>query len=297
MSLRTPEGVQPSTKGWDFIKRGLWQREDRARRAGNNELASSLARQRRQLTQDLRDQNEDYGKALDTWSGGKGVLDAMEAGRAAIRKNSQDVADELADLNEREAQGYRLGYARSLLGRIEGEGFTGGITETGDTARIFNKPDAQRSLEVVFGSRDDAISFLDRARNESQMQRTYDMMRGGSPTYSNLAEAQSQAERTGVGEAILNYALGNQSPVDVARSLARNRMRTIPTVEPEFAGALTRQLGLESPAAFIARTRATSPRGIPVPSGARTAGAIGGGATATGLTPFVQDLMFRRSNR
>lgn len=290
MSLRTPEGLEPSTKGWDFIKRGIWQREQRAWRAGNSELARSLRQQRQQLTQDMRAQNEDYGLALDTWSGGRGVQDAMELGRGGIKKNSQDVADELADLNPREQQGYRLGYARALLGRIEGEGFTGGVAMTGDTARVFNKPDAQRSLEVVFGSRDDARTFLEDAFNESAMQRTFDMMRGGSPTFSNLAEAQSQMGQN-VADAAIGYLTGTQSLPQAALGVARRGARTIPTVEPEYAGALTRQLMLERPAAFMARSNVISPTELALRPAARAAGGVAGGGSSFLLSPLLLDML------
>lgn len=181
----------PTWQTLDYIKRGVDNVVEQYRDKTTGKLMLDTYGRAADITRGeyvrtLRDLNQTYGKALDTWGGPSRSLDAIDVGKDALTRSPEVNAARLKDMTDDEREFARLGIAQQLrdvankrgpiapeFGRVAGTRY--GSTSTREQLRPFFKSDG------------DYQKFVDSVSRQVTMARTPDKVLGGSQTAGRLA--------------------------------------------------------------------------------------------------------------
>ena len=157
----------------DYLTRGL---SDTGPRGSNeNRIATALARQIDERVPALRAARQQY--ASDS-----SMMDALDAGRAFMRGDTEGVGRALGAMSGAEQDLYRLGAARELRGKFAK------VRDQNDIARFFENPDMRDRLKEVFPDRGSFEKFMAAVDEESAMNLTRNKVTAGSQTAERLAD-------------------------------------------------------------------------------------------------------------
>lgn len=174
-------------KSLDHVKQALYDLESAY--AGNGEKAEAAAFKnvRRELTAKLDAMSPKdaagvsiYAQARNAHAGPSQIMDAVEAGRAALSEKPPELSRLLADMTDSEQEGFRVGILQALR---EKAGSKGGATQLLDFWQDKNTKD---KLQLVFGN--DFNKFKAALLREDVLKKL-DQIGSGSKTFQRLLAA------------------------------------------------------------------------------------------------------------
>jgi hypothetical protein len=189
----------------------------------------------------VRDLTRDYLRALDARIPGYAdaratsaepipLQDALEAGRAFLRGDSDAPLAAVGQMNPQERQMFQLGAARELQHKLSK------VRDSNDRARLFENDDMRQRLRAIFPERQQLDRFLRAVEEESMMNRTRNEAIKGSPTAKNLGE-----DSRSMGEAAstaIDVASGN--PIMSGLRVGANMLKSAPSMTRQEAEAVAR---------------------------------------------------------
>lgn len=202
----------------DLMKQGLDDliREGKVQGIGANEQGAIKGYLSR-FVQKLDSLNPDYKAAREAFAGPTAMMDALEAGRSALREDAPALGKTLAGMTESERQMYRLGALQGLKDKL------GNADVTYDAARQAGvlKPNQLERFKELFPDRESFAKFANTLSKEQEMFRTRSAVLGNSTTAKQLAAMQDQNDNVleTVGEGIMDAKTGNL--MGVIRALGR----------------------------------------------------------------------------
>lgn len=199
-----------SMRGADAAKRGL---DDLVE--GYRDPVTGLLRldQRGRALNNLRgayvdylDQiNPDYASARAAWSGPSASMDALNMGRAALNKDAEVTAGNVARLSPNDRQFFLSGVTRALQDKI------GAAQDGADaTRKIFGNSLIRNRIAAAFDDPEAFDEFARQMGNEAQFAATKNEVLKGSQTARRVAgQTDSGALTLGVGHNVLSGNFGN----------------------------------------------------------------------------------------
>lgn len=208
-SLVNPNGgyYALSLRDLDLAKRSLDDQAylSRAKGSAGKTEQGSQKRLGRTFTELLRRAAPpEYGHALDTYSTGHRLQDAMESGQQLLSKDSRAVRREFSNLNPGEQRAYQVGAYDALRKVIDTAGDNADLVK-----RIVGSPALRQKLETVIGDKDAVDTLASRIQREARQVLTKQRVQGGSNTADKIADMGNNADA--VASAIRQSAY-TQSP-------------------------------------------------------------------------------------
>lgn len=156
-------GQQVSLLDMQALKFGL---DDAIETAGRGN--APLSGRERGLLIDLRNElvdrmPEGYRRANEVFAGDSAMISALQAGRSALREDTEEIAETVARMSSSERDMFRLGLVRAIRERA------GNVRDNSDpVAAIIGNPNQRERLRQAFDSEETFDAFLDAMRTESQ---------------------------------------------------------------------------------------------------------------------------------
>jgi hypothetical protein len=160
----------------------LGDRGSMLQRSGKDAAAANLFELRTRMTNELKSQNKPFAEAQSIWADKSTYQRSIKDGKESYgsTERSQDTVNRYNTLSDADRQGFRLGVADEMQGRLERIK----DTTTGQAQGVSNKvvgTDAERQLvrEVFGGKGENLISVINR---EGVFKDTYNKALSGSDT-------------------------------------------------------------------------------------------------------------------
>lgn len=170
------EGAAPNMRLMDAVKRGYDQIvEDFRDQFGVlrlNEYGRAVNQVRAAYRNELAGMFPPYRRALESWSGPSGTLDAMGMGRRLLSEGAEasDItANQIARMPAERREAFRIGVARGLTDRIEGAADGAELTRL---RQMYGTPRVRERLRAAFDSDADFQSFSTALDAEARMAAT-----------------------------------------------------------------------------------------------------------------------------
>ena len=263
----------------DLMKQGLDDlvKEGRVQGIGANEQGAIKGYLKR-FVDKLDGLNPDYKAAREAFAGPTAMMDALEAGRTALREDAPVMAKKIADMTPAEQDAYRLGAFQALKDKL------GNADVTYDAARQAGvlKPNQLERFKELFPDRKKFADFVNLMANEQTMFQTRSALMGNSTTAKQLAAMAEndnpieQAAQTVTDVASLN-------PVAILRALGRagGQPKMSPATAESLASILTNTDQSQLPIVVQQLTEAQKRRLLAeAVRGGATVGAEAGAASA-----------------
>ena len=221
----------------DLMKQGLDDlvKEGKVQGIGANEQGA-IKRYAGRFVEKLDSLNPDYKAAREAFAGPTAMMDALEAGRTALREDAPVMAQKIGDMTPAEQDAYRLGAFQALKDKL------GNADVTYDAARQAGvlKPNQLERFKELFPDRKKFADFVNLMANEQIMFQTRSALMGNSTTAKQLAAMAEndnpieQAAQTVTDVASLN-------PVAILRALGRagGQPKMSPATAESLASILT----------------------------------------------------------
>lgn len=205
---------------------------------GLSKTGVSFANLRDGLVNELDRLNPAYKQAREVWAGDTATMAALRDGRDFLspkKFSPEELSDRVANMSDSERQFFIVGVADALKSKL----FRSSDVPAG-TRGVINTEDARMRLRPLFGSDEEAQTFIDAMERERLMTQTGGRIYGGSPT----------AEREGADnthEAVLHAAHGVVRLLEgrflsAAASAVRTRRLFGGKPNPELSEAIARAL-------------------------------------------------------
>lgn len=221
-------GPVPNMRTINLIKKG-WDNQLEAYRDGTtgklmlDEKGRALDNVRRSFLKEVDSLNPDYAMARALYAGPAQVRDAVTAGgQAATRGRAADNLARFRAMTDPSKQGYRIGYADNLAGKIEG------AVEGANKVRPFSSPKAQQQLGELSLHQGpvqpgEAAPMQKLLGNEQTMFDSRARATGNSKTVENLADDEAMGvdpHLLGIGGHIMagNYKGALHSAITAGRN-------------------------------------------------------------------------------
>ncbi len=108
-----------SLKSWDYMKKALDTKIDKAKRKGDNGAVMRWGSLKKEMLSVLDKTSPAYAKARQIYAGHSEMLDALAAGKKALGKTREEVEREVADLGtDGERAAYRQGFGNALREKL-----------------------------------------------------------------------------------------------------------------------------------------------------------------------------------
>ena len=158
----------------DGLKQSLWDAARSAARNGDDNLASKIHGVRTDLVKNL-DANlpASYRKARAAYADPSQMIEAANAGRAAMKDDLATLADSMSGLDGAQLDAFRVGAYAALKEKL---GSGAGQTQL---LKFWKEPNTQDRLKLIFG--DKYNDFTKALVGEDRMRRVESVV-GGSPT-------------------------------------------------------------------------------------------------------------------
>ena len=171
------DGVTPNMRLMDAVKRGYDQIVESFRDSTSgvlrlDEYGLAVNQVRAAYRNQLAEMFPPYRRALESWSGPSGTLDAMGMGRRLLSESAEagDVtANQIARLPAEQREAFRLGVARGLMDRIEGAGDGAELTRL---RQVYGTPRVRERLRAAFDNDDEFRAFTTALDAEARMAAT-----------------------------------------------------------------------------------------------------------------------------
>lgn len=168
----------------DLMKQGLDDlvKEGKVQGIGANEQGA-IKRYAGRFVEKLDALNPAYKAAREAYAGPTAMMDAMEAGRAALKEDAPVLGKTIASLTPAEQDAYRLGAFQALKDKL------GNADVTYDAARQAGvlKPNQLERFKELFPDRKKFADFVNLMSNEQTMFQTRNALTGNSTTAKQLA--------------------------------------------------------------------------------------------------------------
>ena len=222
-----------SAKALHYMKMGLDDMIESARRSGDNSAARAYTIMKNELLGEMDRAIPGYRQARDVFAGHSANKRALELGRDAANPSTHpdEIAKTLAGMSQGEREFFRRGFVQRIIEQVENAPDKGNAV-----GRIFGNTAKRARLRAVLGDEEYA-KLAKRFGVEEQMYGTYQQANVGSPT----------AERIAIRDDLDSFVLG-QSPA-VAQGFVGSMVSG--TIMP-----LIRAIGMDGLARLL--------RGIPV---------------------------------
>ncbi|WJR67232.1 hypothetical protein QTA58_00210 [Neorhizobium sp. CSC1952] len=140
---------------------------------------------KRRVDNALEEASPAFREANDTFARQSGVIDAVDAGRAATsgRRRAADTIEEFSAMSPDQQAAYRAGYADPLIARVEGAA----SSPTTNKARMLMTPKFREEFQAV-ADPEQVTRLGRRIGREQRMFETINQATGGSRTADNLAD-------------------------------------------------------------------------------------------------------------
>jgi hypothetical protein len=269
----------PDMRIFKLFKESLDGEVDRLYRdpRANKALAGSAKALRNELRDTLRTVNPTYGQALDAFAGRKAMEEALERGRAILRTDADEAAQEFAGLGASEQEMFRVGAVSSIVDKLRGKA----PTEMADFTNELRKPDVHRRVAMLLPDDATREQFDRLLMAESQQSITANTF-GNSQTQPR----QEVAKEVGRGRAVLEFL--QSIPTSLSGALLRvgaaasDKLRGVDVAARR--GELGRMLtATDADAARLAEELARMRTAAPLRSA--TPGGLLGGAVGPGMMP------------
>jgi hypothetical protein len=157
----------------------------------------------------------DYGKLISNFADGKKLEEALELGKKYKGLSADDLRTKLSRMTSSEADLYMTGVLDSLYLRIKG------VLYNTDTVRaLLKSPLLTEQLRAVFPTEAAWKRFSAQMANEASMQRTNQLVKGGSNTADKLADVQASQSLLADAKAIMEDPTGITSGGALARLIS-----------------------------------------------------------------------------
>ena len=196
--------LRPGLKGWDFVKKELYDMEDTALKGTNPNTtdADTYRTLRHRLTDSLDKQNDSYAKARKLYSEtskfGEGV---DEFHKNYLTMKNSDFQIKWNKLSPEDKNIAWLGIRENMYDKIKAG------PRTGDKTRPFDTDNFIEKLELMVG-KDKTAKFMDRIDDSFEEQATFGIL-SGSPTARNL-QLQADQAATGAADMAVDAVTGNK---------------------------------------------------------------------------------------
>jgi hypothetical protein len=140
------------------------------------------------LVQELDRLNPKYAEARNVWSGDTASIRALNDGRGFLetkRFSPDELAEYVGKLTDSDKQFFVVGVADALKNKLFRS------ADSANKGRVINTEDARMRLRPLFGSDEEAQTFIDAMERERSMGVTPGRVYGGSPTAERGADDRS----------------------------------------------------------------------------------------------------------
>lgn len=169
-----------------YIKMGLDRMISQARnKEGGGTYTRALTTLKNKLLAEMDAASPDYKQARNVYAGESALLDAIEEGRNFFKYSASDFANARKGMGDSELEYFRQGAVQAILDKLDNTQLTHDAAK-----KLINTKALQDKLGVLFGSEEDAVSFIRQMAREAEFTRTRQVVTGGSPTSQNLATQQ-----------------------------------------------------------------------------------------------------------
>jgi hypothetical protein len=228
----------------------------------------------------------DYELARGIYKGGAELTDAMRKGINEFgRMDHEQVIKLVAGMGEGEKQAFRTGVARDLYDKI--------MKPSGNfnaAQRLIGSPEMQAKLQPLFDNPAQFELFKNSLEREAQLFGQSNRILGGSETAKNIFARESLDESGGLGEAVVQGAMGNWG-----NSLSNLAMTTLRKgqMNEKMTDKLAKMLMSKDPsevAAVVRMLEEQAARAIPkaTRASALEAGVVTGAVSAFPPAPMVE---------
>lgn len=150
-----------------------------------------------------------YKKALETYAGPMAVKNAIEDGMdEAFKLPTEELAAKMRNMSKAEREWYRMGAARSIMGKVRT-----GNTMRDRTENLFGSPDMQKRLRALYPNVKSYRSLQRRLVLEAKMSDFRKAMQGNSTTAKQLAQADEAGQPMRAAQAAGGALMGKLEPV------------------------------------------------------------------------------------
>jgi hypothetical protein len=209
----------------DQAKRNLGSLGQRAKRAGDNDLADQYFDVSRQVRDAADDRVRGYKDARAKFAGEAEIEEAMDLGRQFDRKTPAEIREIISDMNESQKRAFLSGAVDALRVKI------GSTRRDRDllTALNLDSPFQEQRLAAIMGGEGSPAfkAFMDAVKTEGRMAQTRGIVAGGSQT----AAFQRDIGRAGVGFDEVVDLLMNPSSITNVGTLTRLFQGTINSIK------------------------------------------------------------------
>jgi len=209
----------------DQAKRNLGSLGQRAKRAGDNDLADQYFDVSRQVRDAADDRVRGYKDARAKFAGEAEIEEAMDLGRQFDRKTPAEIREIISDMNESQKRAFLSGAVDALRVKI------GSTRRDRDllTALNLDSPFQEQRLAAIMGGEKSPAfkAFMDAVKTEGRMAQTRGIVAGGSQT----AAFQRDIGRAGVGFDEVVDLLMNPSSITNVGTLTRLFQGTINSIK------------------------------------------------------------------
>jgi hypothetical protein len=140
------------------------------------------------LVQELDRLNPKYAEARNVWSGDTASIRALNDGRGFLepkRFSPDELAEYVGKLTDSDKQFFVVGVADALKNKLFRS------ADSANKGRVINTEDARMRLRPLFGSDEEAQTFIDAMERERSMGVTPGRVYGGSPTAERVSDDRS----------------------------------------------------------------------------------------------------------
>lgn len=282
----------PDVRTLDYIKRGIDATiESGFAGKGLSKTEASALRDLRKVFVNAIDEatggeQSAYRTARQAYAGDMEVIDAMRAGMQDFGKlDHEQVIKLVSGMGSAEKEAFRTGVARSLYSTIMDPS-----TNFNAANRIINSPETTAKLQPLFDDPAHFRLFKAALEREAQLFQQANKILGGSQTAKRKGMAEELDEGPGVGQAVVQGALGNFSG---ALSGLATRFANSATITPQVADKLADMLMAKNPAEVAAVVKfledyaaGQAPKAVKATAG--EAGAVMGTTTSIFNPPAVE---------
>lgn len=222
----------------DLMKQGLDDlvKEGKVQGIGANEQGA-IKRYAGRFVEKLDSLNPDYRAAREAFAGPTAMMDALEAGRTALREDTPVMARKISNMTPAEQDAYRLGAFQALKDKL------GNADVTYDAARQAGvlKPNQLERFKELFPDRKKFADFVNLMANEQTMFQTRSALMGNSTTAKQLA-AMSENDAGPVeqmAQGAVDLKTGNVLGIIRALGRAGGQPKMSPATAESLASILT----------------------------------------------------------
>lgn len=199
-------------------------------------LNNALKGEMDQLTFDPRTGESLYYSARNAFAGPSALIDAANAGRAAVTRDEATIQGFLQGMGQSERDAFKVGAFEALRAKL---GTQGGQTQI---MNMWKEPTTQEKLKLIFGSERDFREFASAAARESVMKRAQSIGQGSQTASRQAGMADLDVSAmTDAAQALSAAKTGNPLGVMGAVQNIWGRVSTPQTVRDEMGRLLLLQ--------------------------------------------------------